>query len=219
MSSVMVVTATPPKIVVLSGCAVSSDDVSVPSSAAPGGISPSWTSNVLVCPSRLTSMCALVPGAIEPIIKRSARGSFTFFPFTAVITSPVLIPAFAAGAFGSTSPTSAPVGCPLSFIASAISGVRGWAEVRARPATFVTQALHHLTREICGNSEADPLVSAAAAEDRRVNAEQPTLDINECATGVAHVNSCVGLDKILVINNTHAAAADRADDPHRDCLP
>src|ERR1700751_3748352 len=107
-------------------------------------------------------MCALVPGAIEPIIKRNSRGSLTFFPLTAVITSRVLIPAFAAGAFGSTSPTSAPVGCPLSFIA---------------------QTLPHRTRQICGNSEADSLVSAAATEDRGVNAKKPALDINERAAG------------------------------------
>jgi hypothetical protein len=34
-----------------------------------------------------------------------------------------LIPAFSEGVFGETSPTSAPDGCPLSFIASASSGV------------------------------------------------------------------------------------------------
>jgi hypothetical protein len=30
---------------------------------------------------------ALGPGVIEPTIKRNSRGSLTFFPFTAVITS------------------------------------------------------------------------------------------------------------------------------------
>src|SRR5206468_7148730 len=70
-------------------------------------------------------ICALRPGAIEPIIKRSSRASLIFFPFPAVITSPVFIPAFCEGVFGATSPTSAPVCCPLSFIASASSGVSG----------------------------------------------------------------------------------------------
>src|SRR4029077_11511561 len=63
-------------------------------------------------------------------------------------------------------------------------GLHRGADVPAHDATFVAQALHHLTRQICGNSEADPLVSAAAAEDRRVNAEQPAVDINKRASGV-----------------------------------
>src|SRR4029077_18827690 len=98
-------------------------------------------------------------------------------------------------------------------------GLHPGADVPAHDATFSTQALHYLTRQICWNSKADSLVSAAAGEDRGIDAEQPALDVNERATRVAHVNSCVGLNKILVINNSHAATANRADDPHCDRLP
>src|SRR5207244_11004309 len=70
-----------------------------------------------------------------------------------------------------------------------------------------------------GNGEADPLIPAAFSEDGGVNSEQAAIDIDQRATGVAHVNSCVGLDKILVVHNSHAAATDRADGSHGDRLP
>jgi hypothetical protein len=93
------------------------------------------------------------------------------------------------------------------------------ADVAAHDATFVAQALHHVAREIRRNGEANALVSATSAENRRVDAQQAPLGIDQCAAGVAHVNGCIGLDKILVINDAHAAATNGADDPHGDRLP
>ena len=63
------------------------------------------------------------------------------------------------------------------------------------------------------------LISTAATKNRSVYAEQTTLHINQRAAGIAHVNGCIGLDKIFVIDDAHAAAADSADDPHRHRLP
>src|SRR4029077_3364541 len=65
-------------------------------------------------------------------------------------------------------------------------GLHRGADVPAHDATFLAQALHDLTRQICWNSKADSLVSAAASEDCTVDAEQPSLGIDERATGVAH---------------------------------
>src|SRR5262249_40330714 len=91
--------------------------------------------------------------------------------------------------------------------------------VAANDSTFFAQALQHIAREIRRNCETNSLVPAAAAENRTVNAYEPAFGIHQCAARVAHVNCRVGLYEIFIINDAHAAAAHRADDPHGDCLP
>ena len=79
--------------------------------------------------------------------------------------------------------------------------------------------MHHIARKIRWNGETNSLVPACAGENRGVDTYEPAFGIDERAAGVAHVNCCVGLDEIFVIDNAHAAAAHSADDPHCGGLP
>ncbi len=76
-------------------------------------------------PSRSTVIFTLVPGWSWAISLRRTLLSLTLSPLIAVITSPALTPAFAAGLPASTSPTSAPV-VPLRPSDSARAGVMLW---------------------------------------------------------------------------------------------
>ena len=72
------------------------------------GRSASFTSTCRGLPSRTTSSFTPWPGGMAPTSRVSWLLSATGFPFTAVMTSPGLMPACSAGPFGTTSAMSAP---------------------------------------------------------------------------------------------------------------
>ena len=72
------------------------------------GMVASVTSIVLASPLRNTSSFTKEFGAMTEIWRASSRESFTEAPLTAVMTSPDLMPALAAGVSGWASSTSAP---------------------------------------------------------------------------------------------------------------
>ncbi len=76
--------------------------------AGTGSASPSFTVRSIDRPSRCTPMVALVPPAASRKASRRSPPSLTAFPSTRTMTSPALIPAFAAGPSSSTSMTSTP---------------------------------------------------------------------------------------------------------------
>ena len=94
----------------------------LPMRLAPG-FSEVVTANWVVLPARRTSRVSVVPGAKELTWFLRLFGSVTGWPLRAVITSPSLRPALAAGLSGMVAATSAPL---LSFRlkASARAGVR-----------------------------------------------------------------------------------------------
>ena len=67
-----------------------------------------------------------------------------------------------------------------------------------------------------GKTDAD--AAAATGENRGVDADQLTAQIDQRAAGIAGVDGGVGLDKILVAFNPEAAAAEGADDARSDRL-
>src|SRR5271167_3447396 len=75
------------------------------------------------------------------------------------------------------------------------------------------QLIHHIACHVDRDSEADADIAAAWRQDRGVDADQPTLQIDERAAGVAWVDRGVGLNKILIAFDTEPTAAERADDP------
>src|SRR5262249_52401031 len=62
------------------------------------------------------------------------------------------------------------------------------------------------------NGEADPLIAAAQRLDRGVDADDPALEVDERAAGVARVDGGVGLDQVLVGRQAETAPL-AADDP------
>src|SRR5581483_5642269 len=80
------------------------------------------------------------------------------------------------------------------------------AEVTAHDAATGDEAGHDRAGEIDGDGETDALITAAAAEDGGVDADQTAFRIHERAAGVAGVDGGVGLDEVFVIGAEPAAA-------------
>ena len=80
------------------------------------------------------------------------------------------------------------------------------------------QAVHHGLHHVRGNGEADPHVAAATREDRRVDADQLSFEVDQRTTGIPGVDGRIGLNEILIVDNAHVRAPDGADDPKRDGL-
>ena len=60
---------------------------------------------------------------------------------------------------------------------------------------------------------------AARIERRRVDADEPSIEIDQRTTRVAGVDGGVGLDEVLVACPGHDLASDRRHDPRRHRLP
>ena len=133
----------------------------------------------------------------------------------AMIRSPVLRPARAAGLAGVTLATSAPDG-RLSPRLSAISGVTAcsFAPSHGRLTTeppLLAEATDHLDH-VGRNREADALRAARAREDRGVDADQAPAEIDQRAAGIAGIDGGIGLDEELVVGDADLGARHRRDD-------
>ena len=67
----------------------------------------------------------------------------------------------------------------------------------ARDLAIAHQAFEYLPRCVDGNGESNPHIAARARINRGVDAQQTAVHIDQCATRVSWVDSCVGLDKVL----------------------
>ena len=69
--------------------------------------------------------------------------------------------------------------------------------------------------EVRGNSEAHTLVTAATAGDRRIDADDVSVEVDQRATAVARVDGGVRLDEILTVGDANSALF-CTDDSRRD---
>src|SRR5262249_2370752 len=69
-----------------------------------------------------------------------------------------------------------------------------------------------------GYGKANALVTTAAAQNRRIDADETTLRIHKRATRVTRIDCSVCLDEVFVIKTHSAATASSADDTARYCL-
>ena len=76
------------------------------------------------------------------------------------------------------------------------------------------QALHDIAGEVRRNGETNPLIAAAAREDGGIDADQATLEIDQGAARVPHIDGGIGLNEVLVVDDAHASAANGTDDTH-----
>ena len=88
----------------------------------------------------------------------------------------------------------------------------------AQPATdhlsVLDDRLHHFHRQFHRNGKTDALRAAGLGEDRRVDAGEVAVGIDQCAAGVARVDRRVGLDEVFVVVQAQLVAAGGADDAH-----
>src|SRR4029077_17096571 len=73
--------------------------------------------------------------------------------------------------------------------------------------------LHDLARHVDRHGKADPDIAAARRQDRGVDPDTLSAQVDERAPRIARVDRRVGLDEVLVALDTEPAAAQRADDP------
>src|SRR5689334_16393265 len=78
--------------------------------------------------------------------------------------------------------------------------------------------VHDVFREIHRNGKADSLIASGPAENRRIDANQFALGVDQCTTGVSGIDGSVGLNKIFVLLDSQTATTGCADDAHRDSL-
>ena len=133
-------------------------------------------------------------------------------PSMLTIRSPVLIPARAAGPPVATFATSAPLG-RLSPRLSAISGVtscslapsHGPLDRGAAASGGSDHDAHHVRRD----RKADALRAARARIDRGVDADEPAVEIDQRAAGIAGIDRGVGLDEELIVADADLGARQR----------
>ncbi|ABA51164.1 hypothetical protein BURPS1710b_3679 [Burkholderia pseudomallei 1710b] len=92
------------------------------------------------------------------------------------------------------------------------------ADPAARDGARRDDALEHVARGRHGDREADAERAARARVDRRIDAEQVAVYVDERAARIARVDRRVGLDEVLERVDAEVVAPERADDPHRDRL-
>ena len=73
------------------------------------------------------------------------------------------------------------------------------AQPSAHDAPMRLQLIHHVARHVDRNREADAVVGAGAAVDRRVDPDDLALGVDQRATRVAGVDRRVGLNEIVVV--------------------
>ncbi len=139
-------------------------------------------------------------------------------PSMLTMTSPVLMPARAAGPPEATFATSAPLG-RLSPRLSAISGVtscslapsQGRLTAALPPRAEATTTLHHVGR----NRKSDALRAARARIDRGIDADQFAGQVDQRAAGIARIDRRVSLDEEAVIADADLGARHRRNDAVR----
>ena len=75
------------------------------------------------------------------------------------------------------------------------------------------QAGHHALHHVAGDREADAHIAAAPREDGRVDADEFPAEVDQRPAGVTRIDGGIGLDEVLVIDDTHIGEAHGADDP------
>src|SRR4030088_814858 len=116
------------------------------------------------------------------IRRASVRASRTGSPLTATITSPDLMPAFAAGLPACGSATRAP-------------------SARFRPRLSAISAGDR------GGRECDTARAAGRREDRGIDADHIAVDVEGRPAGIALVHRCVDLDEVVIGAGADVAAA------------
>jgi hypothetical protein len=83
--------------------------------------------------------------------------------------------------------------------------------------TLGHQAIHYPPAKVRGDCETDALISTASRNNRRVNANQPALNVYQGTNGVSRIYRRVRLNEIFVhIAGSHPVFC--ADDTDRYCL-
>ncbi len=77
---------------------------------------------------------------------------------------------------------------------------------------------HHHAHHIGGDGKADALRAAGARIDRGVDADQPAVEVDQRAAGIAGIDGGVGLDEELIIADADLGARQRRDDAVRHGL-
>src|SRR5690606_23156622 len=88
------------------------------------------------------------------------------------------------------------------------------AQITAHDFALAAQLRQQLLYEIDRNSEADADITAGAAEDRRVDADDFAAQIEERPAGIARIDRRVGLNEVVVRPLADVPAL-RADDTRR----
>ena len=144
----------------------------------------------------------------------SDRGlSSTALPSMAVTMSPCSKPALAAGPFGTTLATMAPL---ASLRPSEDGDFRRHAlDLDAQPAArdmaMRLKLRHHVMDGGGRNGEADADAAARGREDHRIHADHLAAQVEGRAAGIAAIDRRVDLDEVVIIARADVAA-DRGDD-------
>jgi hypothetical protein len=77
---------------------------------------------------------------------------------------------------------------------------------------------HDVAGNVRGNGKTDAHVAAGRRNDRRVDADQLTVEIDQGSAGVTGIDRRVGLNEAFVRFRVQAASAKRADDSRRHGL-
>ncbi len=78
---------------------------------------------------------------------------------------------------------------------------------------------HDDAHHVGGNGKADALRAAGAGEDRRIDADQTALHVDQRAAGIARVDRGIGLDEELIVGDADLRARQRRDDALCHRLP
>ncbi len=171
-------------------------------------------------PSRITLTGTVAPGLVATTISTSARSLPTARPLNSVTTSPGSRPAFAAGPFGATVDTTA----PLAVLQAHRLGLRR-ADRRAldRHADHAARDLagpqlrQQLAHDVDRHGEPDAEVRGAIAQDRGVDADHFTAQVEQRSARIARVDRRVGLQHVdAALRGDRELAAERADHADRD---
>jgi hypothetical protein len=94
-----------------------------------------------------------------------------------------------------------------------------YAQLAASHRAVSDDLLHQPRYHIGGNGETDADITAAGGDNRGVDPDQFTAQVDQRSAGVAGVDRSIGLDEILITLNAQARAAQGADDPGGHGLP
>ena len=114
------------------------------------------------------------------------------------MTSPVFRPAFAPGASGCTSLTSAPSAL-FSWKNLALSGVTSaiWIPMkRVRNFAIANQRLDCRLDDLGWNGKSHPRERSGRRNQKRVDADEFAAGIHQRSTGVARIDRCIGLNEL-----------------------
>ena len=72
--------------------------------------------------------------------------------------------------------------------------------------------LHHVLGHLGGDGKADAHIATGRRQNRRIDTDQLTTQVDQCPTGVARINGRIGLDKAFIAFNAQACATQRGND-------